>query len=130
MEENVFQAKVEKLYQVFTPKKRGYGGPLIFLAGANNVAFFTIVGPEGNNSFRETVYVVWSGENGNLQQEEVANFIGFFKTSLHLKKDGHYCLLNVRCEDGEIVRDFNFRIPILIIGEWCRKQPDKEIIIN
>lgn len=90
MKLEVFRERAEKLYELLKPKGCGYGGPFVFAGPAENVAFFTIVGLEGKNLFRETVHVVWSGGNGNLQQEEVLNLIGFFKTSLDaMVEDGN-----------------------------------------
>lgn len=131
MSPETFKEKTVKLFKLLTPKGCAYGGPFILAGAAGNVAFFTIVIPEGKNLFRETVHAIWSGGNGNLQQEEVLSLIGFFKTSLDARIEGGYILLNVLCEDGDFSREFNFRIPRDIIGEWCRRErPDKEIIIN
>lgn len=130
MNQEEFREKVGKLQKSLSPKRRSYEGPIIFADSEEKVAFFTIVIQEGK-SFRETVHVVWAGDNGNLQQEDVLSLIGFFKTSLDVRLENEQILLNILCEDGAISKKFDFRIPLNIIGEWCRKQrPDKEIIIN
>lgn len=131
MKEEVFRERAKKLQALLRPKKCGYSGPFIFAGPSENAAFFTVVGLEEKNSFRETIHVVWAGENGNLQQEEISDLIGFFKTSLDAEIKGNHILLNARCEDGDFARELNFKIPRGAIGEWCRKErPDKEIIIN
>lgn len=135
MRQKTFQERVEKLYGLLAPKGRGYGGSFVVADSAKEVAFFTIVTPEDKKTFRETISIVWLGENGNLRQEEILSLIGFFKTSLDARVETWQILLNVRCEGEEIgeggVREFDFAIPLNIISEWCQKQrPDKEIIIN
>lgn len=132
MKPEEFREKVEQLYALDKPKGCGYGGPFIFTEPIEEVAFYTIVRREGE-SFRETVYAVWPGEeDGNLCQEEISVLVGFFTTSLSAKKENGNILLNVRCEyGGKIIREFDFRIPSNIIREWCRKERlDKEVIIN
>lgn len=130
MNYEAFCEKAKKLQKLLCPKSHSYEGPLVFAGQKEKVAFFTIISQEGD-SFREIVHVVWAGDNGNLQQEDVLSLIGFFKTSLDARLEGEQILLNVLCESDGISQKFDFRIPLNIIGEWCRKErPDKEIIIN
>ena len=135
MIQGIFQEKVEDLYRRFKPKRQGYGGPFIFMEQDRNVAFFTLVSliiplfPGGKESYRETVYIVWVSENGNLQQEEIVSLIGFFKTSLYARAENGYALLNIRCE-GEDIHEFDFRIPLNIIDKWCEERAGESIILN
>lgn len=128
MKADQFQEKVAGVQQRIKSRPYGFEGPLVF--GRSQVAFFTLVVPEGQ-TYRETVYVVWLNENGNLQLEEIMSLIGFFKTSLAVRIENNYALLNVRCE-GDSSHEFDFQIPLNIIREWCGKpdRPNKIVIIN